>query len=356
MGKKDKKDKKKHEDESEEEESEEYVSDEEDKKKKKKDKKKDKKKKPKDKKKDKKDSDRDNDDKKKEKNNKKDKKEKTKKDKKNKKKKKGEESEDEDDHDKKKQRDKHTSSSPPNSLSSGGGFVAGIFAEDDCAPVALGGAATPPPAREALPLPTEVPRGKMRALIIGINYLSLPPGKGQLRGCINDAHTMARFASQHWGFSSDCIRVLTDDNPDMMPTRANIEQSLDWLTRGVGAGYSLLLHYSGHGGQEVDTSGREEDGMNETILPVDWRAAGMIVDDVLHDKVIRPLPAGCRLTAVFDSCHSQSVLDLPWIYRDREHDVCCASFVLLSRLFLSSCLGCFYSLVSVVFMLLSWVF
>ena len=30
--------------------------------------------------------------------------------------------------------------------------------------------------------------------------------------------------------------------------------------------------------------------------------------------MVRPLPAGCRLTAIFDSCHSGSALDLPYIY------------------------------------------
>jgi hypothetical protein len=29
---------------------------------------------------------------------------------------------------------------------------------------------------------------------------------------------------------------------------------------------------------------------------------------------VQPLPAGCRLTAIFDSCHSGSALDLPYIY------------------------------------------
>jgi hypothetical protein len=30
--------------------------------------------------------------------------------------------------------------------------------------------------------------------------------------------------------------------------------------------------------------------------------------------MVKPLPVGCRLTAVFDSCHSGTVLDLPYIY------------------------------------------
>ena len=36
------------------------------------------------------------------------------------------------------------------------------------------------------------------------------------------------------------------------------------------------------------------------IYPVDWkqytRNQGVIVDDTMHDIMVRPLPAGCRLT------------------------------------------------------------
>lgn len=34
----------------------------------------------------------------------------------------------------------------------------------------------------------------------------------------------------------------------------------------------------------------------------------------LTNAFFQPFAAGCRLTAVFDSCHSGSVLDLPYIY------------------------------------------
>ena len=30
--------------------------------------------------------------------------------------------------------------------------------------------------------------------------------------------------------------------------------------------------------------------------------------------MVKTLPQGCRLTALFDSCHSGSVLDLPYMY------------------------------------------
>lgn len=34
----------------------------------------------------------------------------------------------------------------------------------------------------------------------------------------------------------------------------------------------------------------------------------------MHDIMVKPLPKGCRLTAIFDSCHSGTVLDLPYVY------------------------------------------
>ncbi|KAJ3528873.1 hypothetical protein NMY22_g9239 [Coprinellus aureogranulatus] len=54
--------------------------------------------------------------------------------------------------------------------------------------------------------------------------------------------------------------------------------------------------------------------MDETIFPVDYKEAGDIIDDELYKALVDRLPAGCRLTAIFDSCHSGTVLDLPYIH------------------------------------------
>ena len=34
----------------------------------------------------------------------------------------------------------------------------------------------------------------------------------------------------------------------------------------------------------------------------------------MHDIMVKPLAPGVRLTAIFDSCHSGTALDLPYIY------------------------------------------
>jgi len=74
----------------------------------------------------------------------------------------------------------------------------------------------------------------------------------------------------------------------------------------------LFFHYSGHGSQQRDRTGMEADGMDETILPVDYRKSGQITDDEIFMRLVKPLPPGVRLTAVMDCCHSGTGMDLPF--------------------------------------------
>ena len=55
--------------------------------------------------------------------------------------------------------------------------------------------------------------------------------------------------------------VLTDDQRGAgRPTKENLLKALDWLVRDAKRGDALFFHYSGHGGQEDDPDGIEEDG------------------------------------------------------------------------------------------------
>ena len=110
--------------------------------------------------------------------------------------------------------------------------------------------------------------------------------------------------------------ILTDDqqNPVMRPTRDNIIRAMQWLVENAQPNDALFLHYSGHGGQTEDLDGDEEDGYDEVIYPVDFKQTSHIVDDEIHHWVVKPLQPGVRLTAIFDSCHSGSVMDLPYVY------------------------------------------
>nr|ODN93748.1 metacaspase-1 [Cryptococcus depauperatus CBS 7855] len=155
--------------------------------------------------------------------------------------------------------------------------------------------------------------GKKKALLIGINYFGT---SSALNGCINDAHNVQRFLVQNYGYKTEDIVVLTDDarNPRQIPTHANMIAAMQWLVSGAQPNDSLFFHYSGHGGQTKDLDGDEDDGYDEVVYPLDFKTAGHIVDDDMHKIMVQPLPAGCRLTAIFDSCHSGTALDLPYVY------------------------------------------
>eukprot|EP01103_Thecamoeba_quadrilineata_P003924 TRINITY_DN13659_c0_g1_i1.p1 TRINITY_DN13659_c0_g1~~TRINITY_DN13659_c0_g1_i1.p1 ORF type:complete len:357 (-),score=64.43 TRINITY_DN13659_c0_g1_i1:80-1150(-) len=162
--------------------------------------------------------------------------------------------------------------------------------------------------------------GKRKALLIGINYFRT---RAELKGCINDVKNVKTFLLKN-GFvdSPTTMVMLTDDNPSRQPTRKNIEAACQWLVSDAVPGDSLFVHYSGHGGQQADEDGDEADGYDETILPLDFEKSGMITDDELHELIVRPLKKGVQMTCIFDSCHSGSVLDLPFMYKSsgQYHD------------------------------------
>jgi len=154
--------------------------------------------------------------------------------------------------------------------------------------------------------------GNKKALFIGINYFGTA---AELKGCINDVQNVSTLVCKRFGFNN-CL-YLTDDqsDPNKKPTYDNIINAMRWLVQDAKPGDSLFFHYSGHGGTAKDSETDEIDGFDETILPLDYNQKGQIVDDVIYANMVQPLPKGCRLTAVFDSCHSGTVMDLPYTYQ-----------------------------------------
>eukprot|EP01101_Sappina_pedata_P001197 TRINITY_DN11304_c0_g1_i1.p1 TRINITY_DN11304_c0_g1~~TRINITY_DN11304_c0_g1_i1.p1 ORF type:complete len:451 (-),score=114.73 TRINITY_DN11304_c0_g1_i1:86-1402(-) len=154
---------------------------------------------------------------------------------------------------------------------------------------------------------------RKKALLIGINYFQT---KYELKGCINDVANIKEFLKQHgYDESPETMCILTDDNGEARPLRENLIEAMKWLVHDAQPGDNLFFHYSGHGGLKEDTTGDEASGYDETIMPLDFKKTGEIIDDDLHTMLVKPLIAGVHMVAVFDSCHSGTALDLPWIYR-----------------------------------------
>lgn len=153
-----------------------------------------------------------------------------------------------------------------------------------------------------------------RALLIGINYFGT---EYQLQGCQNDVEAVRQMLIGTFQFKPENIEVLKDreDDPEHKdpncPTKVNILAKLGDLIGAAKYGDELYIHYSGHGSTTADLNGDEPTGYDETIVAADMQ---QIVDDDLSLILVSGLPTGVKLRAVFDSCHSGSVLDMPYMY------------------------------------------
>ena len=76
----------------------------------------------------------------------------------------------------------------------------------------------------------------------------------------------------------------------------------------------ISISFSGHGGKVKDDNGDEDDGYDETLIPVDYSSAGQIRDDDILKRLVIPMAEGVFATCVMDCCHSGTVMDLPYIF------------------------------------------
>jgi hypothetical protein len=119
---------------------------------------------------------------------------------------------------------------------------------------------------------------------------------GQLNGCINDASAMKKIADAA-GFSS---QLMTN----AQATFANVVQAISNAAKALGSGDTLLITYSGHGGQVPDANAMPgDDGVDETWVLYDK----MILDDQLNCLWSQFKP-GVRVFVISDSCHSGTIL------------------------------------------------
>eukprot|EP00980_Cylindrotheca_fusiformis_P010348 scaffold2299_cov131-Cylindrotheca_fusiformis.AAC.35 len=152
-------------------------------------------------------------------------------------------------------------------------------------------------------------RKARRAVLIGINYVGQ---KGQLSGCHNDVENIKRYLIKEQGFQEKDMLILMDDGQHHAPTRQNIINAFTRITQYSEPNDVVFVHYSGHGGRVRDTSGDEADGFDETLIPVDFKTTGQIVDDDVFKILVKPMKRDVHVTVLMDCCHSGTALDLPY--------------------------------------------
>ncbi|CAL5379525.1 unnamed protein product [Camellia sinensis] len=155
-----------------------------------------------------------------------------------------------------------------------------------------------------------------RAVLCGVSYQKK---KHRLKGTINDVNRMKSLLTDHFGFLETSICVLTEeeDDPNLIPTKENMQKALRWLVADCKSGDSLVFYFSGHGLRQLDFDMDENDDYDETICPSDFMTAGMILDNDINNTIVKPLKEGVKLHAIIDACHSGTILDLEHVY-DRK--------------------------------------
>jgi len=151
------------------------------------------------------------------------------------------------------------------------------------------------------------------ALLVGINYKGT---KYELSGCINDVNNVSHFLKTVLKY--DKITELTDDTP-MKPTRANMISCLINMVRNSKRGDRLLFLYSGHGSLVRDTNRDEESGFDSCLCPIDTLGNGKyIIDDDIRANIVNMIPAGVRMTFIFDCCNNGTGCDLTYMLNDNS--------------------------------------
>jgi hypothetical protein len=163
-------------------------------------------------------------------------------------------------------------------------------------------------------------RPTSHALLIGIDHYAPPSGTSMpsvasthaadsrfgpgatwhsLQGPLIDVAAMHLLLQDTYGFTD--IRELTD----LQATRQGILDAINQLIADTQKGDRVVIYYSGHGSQRLDTDSSKNQ-RDQTIVPVDaWKGAKDIRDKelaVLLNKIVYDKQA--RLTAIYDSCNS----------------------------------------------------
>jgi hypothetical protein len=140
----------------------------------------------------------------------------------------------------------------------------------------------------------------------GINYTGT---RSALQGCINDALNIQGVLRSKYGFD---VTLMTD-NTARRPTQSNIITAIHELVRASQEQdvEEIFVSYSGHGSWIRDYNGDEVDGRDEVIVPLDYERTGFLSDDIIN-QAPKGARSDCRVVALFDSCHSGSVLDLQY--------------------------------------------
>jgi hypothetical protein len=135
---------------------------------------------------------------------------------------------------------------------------------------------------------------KKTALLFAIN--DYKGSQNDLNGCIHDQDNMEKMLNKN--FPGFIIKKFKNSEV----TRGCFISEVSRAIKELKSGDVLIVHYSGHGCQVLDTHGDDKDGYDEAIYLYD----GAVIDDDIGYE-LRNIPEGAVVCLMFDSCFSGTV-------------------------------------------------
>ncbi|KIJ61563.1 hypothetical protein HYDPIDRAFT_115724 [Hydnomerulius pinastri MD-312] len=177
-------------------------------------------------------------------------------------------------------------------------------------------------------LPTET-HGRRKALLIAIKHMNDLPTLGYSH---RDARALKTLLTDVYGYKDENVVMMLDPchkpgslspgpetseiNQKFLPTRGNIVEQIRLLSRGALPNDQFFFYFSGHGHQVICNHHTESDGKEEAIYDCNGET---IIDNELKKFLISNLPKGSKLFALWDTCHSTTLLDLEHHYCNDHH-------------------------------------
>ena len=160
------------------------------------------------------------------------------------------------------------------------------------------------------------PAQEKRALLIAIDKYSPPddyrPASSSgrvdfpnLDGCVNDAKSIESIIVSRFLFRPDKVDSLYNE----VATRDGILKQMNALLEKSKTGDVAFIYYAGHGSQVRNSSSKEADKKDETMVPCDtWKLGVQDIRDKELAKIYNKfIDKGVKLTVIFDCCHSGSL-------------------------------------------------
>ncbi|KAG1826614.1 caspase domain-containing protein [Suillus variegatus] len=142
--------------------------------------------------------------------------------------------------------------------------------------------------------------GNKKALLIAVRSVNKKSFLKPLQHAHEDAESLKCLLIDKFDYPEANVVLMKHDaeHPEhLWPSRSNILKQITKMVANATPNDQFFFYYSGHGNQVTCKHHTETDGKDE-------------VDNKLRKVLVDPLPRGSKLFALFDSCHSETILDL----------------------------------------------